>query len=166
MPQFSVNTHRLDPYKNFKFRVVIDGAVVAGVSKVSGLKRTTEVITHRDGGYVNTMINAPGQSKFEPITLERGLTHDTVFENWANLVYSAEGDGSISLRNFRKDLIIELYNLQSQKVLAWNIFRAWVSEYSAVPELDANANSVAFESLVLQHEGFQRDTDVAEPNEF
>jgi phage tail-like protein len=160
--QFTVNAARIDPYKNFKFRVVWDNQPVAGISKVSGLKRTTEVVSHRDGGDLSTKRQSPGVSTFEPITLERGITHDPAFEAWATLVYSPQGDAAVSLRNFRKDLIIELYNLQGVKVRAWRVFRCWVSEFTAVPELDANANAVAIETLVLQNEGFERDEAVVE----
>lgn len=164
--QFAVNTSRIDPYRNFKFRVSWDGKVVAGVSKVSPVKRSTELVEHRDGSDVSTARKSPGRSAFENITLERGLTHDIEFETWANLVYSVEGDAGVSLLNFRKDITIDVHNLQGSKVLSWQIFRCWVTEYTALPELDANANVIAFESLVLAHEGFQRDTAVAEPAEF
>jgi len=160
--EFAVNTRRIDPYKNFKFRVVYDGQVVAGVSKVSGLKRTTEVVEHRAGGDPSTARKSPGRSAFEPITLERGITHDHSFEEWANLVYSPEGDGGVSLQGFRKDIMIDLYNLQGVKVMSWQVFRCWVTEYTAVPELDANANAVAFESIAIAHEGFDRDIAVTE----
>lgn len=166
MAQFSVNTERIDPYKNFKFRVVWDGQPVAGVSKVSGLKRTTELVTHRDGGDLSTKRHSPGVSTFEPITIERGITHDTAFEEWATSTYSTAGDAAVSLKNFRKDLQIDLYNLQGVKVRSWQVFRCWVSEYSAVPELDANANAIAFESIVIQNEGFVRDEAVGEQPEF
>lgn len=160
--QFAVNTQRIDPYKNFKFRVVWNGKTIAGVSKVSGLKRTTEVVSNRDGGDLSTKRHSPGVSTFEAITLERGITHDHEFEEWANKVYSVEGDAGVSLKDFRKDVVLELYNLQGVKVISWQVFRAWVSEYTAVPELDANANGIAFESIVLQNEGFQRDEAVQE----
>lgn len=162
MAQFKVNTTRIDPYKNFKFRVVWDGRQVAGVSKVSGLKRTTEVVSHRDGGDLSTKRHSPGVSTFEAITIERGITHDTDFEVWASQTYSVESDASVSLKGFRKDISIELYNLQGVKVRSWQVFRCWVSEYTAVPELDANANAVAFETIVLQNEGFVRDEAVVE----
>jgi phage tail-like protein len=165
MAQFTVNTNRIDPYKNFKFRVTVDGADVAGVSKVSGLKRTTELVTHRDGGDLSTKRHSPGVSSFEPITLERGITHDTTFEDWASLTYSVAGDAAVSLLDFRKDITIDLYNLQGVKVRSWQVFRCWVSEFTAVPELDANANAVAFESIVVQNEGFVRDEAVEEPQE-
>lgn len=165
MAQFSVNTHRFDPYKNFKFRVVWDGQPVAGISKVSALKHTIEPVEHRDGGDRSTSRLSPGRTKFEPITLERGITHDTAFEEWATLAYSNAGDAAVSLKNFRKDMTIELYNLQGVKVRAWQVFRCWVSEFTAVPELDANANAIAFESIVVQNEGFVRDDAVTEPTE-
>jgi phage tail-like protein len=162
MAPFTVNTARIDPYKNFKFRVRWDGKVVAGVSKVSMLKRTTEVVSHREGGDLSTQRHSPGKSSFEPITLERGITFDPEFEQWANLVYSTEGDGAVSLANFRKDIRIELLNLQGTVVRAYNVFRCWVAEYTAQPELDANANTIAFETLVLRNEGFERDAAVVE----
>ena len=166
MAQFPVNTHRIDPYKSFKFRVKWDGKVVAGVSKVSALKRTTEVVSHREGGDISTPRHSPASSKFEAITLERGISHDPEFEQWANLVYSTEGDGAVSLLGFRKDILIEFLNLQGTVVKAFRVFRCWVSEYTALPELDANANAIAFESMVLQNEGFERDDSVTEQLEF
>ena len=165
MAQFTINTNRIDPYKNFKFRVSVDGVDVAGVSKVSGLKRTTELVTHRDGGDLSTKRHSPGVSSFEPVTLERGITHDTTFEDWAALTYSVAGDAAVSLKDFRKDITINLYNLQGVKVRSWQVFRCWVSEYTAVPELDANANAVAFETIVIQNEGFVRDDAVEEQQE-
>jgi len=148
MVQFVVNATRIDPYKNFRFRVLFGGVVVAGVSKISGLKRTIEPVTHRDGGDLSTKRISPGLASSEPITIERGITHDLM-----------------SLKNFRRDVTIELYNLQGTKVRAWNVFRCWVSEFTAVPELDANANGVAFETIVLQNEGFMRDEAVVEQAE-
>ncbi len=162
MAQFTVNTSRIDPYKNFKFRLKWDGQTVAGVSKVSMLKRTTEVVSHREGGDISTQRHSPGASKFDPITLERGITFDPEFEKWANLVYSTEGDGAVSLANFRKNIYIELVNLQGTVVRAYRVFRCWVSEYTAQPELDANANAIAFEMIMLQNEGFERDEAVVE----
>jgi phage tail-like protein len=162
MAMFSVNATRIDPYKNFRFLVLFGNEVVAGVSKVSGLKQTVEVVEHRDGGDLSTKRKSPGLTSFEPITIERGISHDPAFEEWASLVYSPEGPGVVSLKNFRRDISIELYNLQGVKVRAWNAYRCWVSEFAAVPELDANANAIAFESLVLQNEGFARDEAVVE----
>lgn len=165
MAQFSVNTHRFDPYKNFKFRVRWDGEYVAGVSKVSALKRSTEVVSHREGGDPSTQRHSPGASKFEPVTLERGVTHDPEFREWANKVYSTDGDSAISLKEFRKDLIIELLNEQGNVAKAYKIYRCWPSEYEAMAELDANANAVLIERLVLQNEGWEEDKERAEPTE-
>jgi phage tail-like protein len=164
-PQFPVNTHRFDPLKNMKFRVKWQGRYVAGVSKVSALKRSTEVVTHREGGDPSTSRHSPSLWKFEPITLERGVTHDPEFEAWANLVYSTQGDSAISLKNFRRDIIIELLNEQGKVSKAYKVYRCWVSEYQALPELDANGHAVAIEHMVLQNEGWERDTDVPEPVE-
>ena len=167
MAQFTVNTSRFDPYKNFKFRVKWDGRYVAGVSKISPLKRTTEIVEHREGGDASTPRKSPGVTKFEGITLERGVTHDVEFEQWANKVWNyGSGLGAeVSLQDFRKDVVIDFYNEAGQLALSYKIFRAWVSEYQALPELDANANAVAIEMLKFEHEGFERDYDVTEPTE-
>mgnify|MGYP003573222928 FL=1 len=167
MAQFSVNASRFDPYKNFKFRVKWDGRYVAGISKVSALKRTTDVVEHREGGDPSTTRKSPAQTKFEPITLERGVTHDIEFEKWANKVWNyGSGLGSeTSLADFRKDLIIEFYNEAGQLAIAYRVYRCWVSEYQALPELDASGNAVAIETLKLENEGWERDYEVAEPAE-
>jgi phage tail-like protein len=167
MAKFTVNASRFDPYKNFKFRVKWDGRYVAGVSKVSPLKRTTENVQHREGGDPSSQRNSPGKTTWEAITLERGVTHDTEFEKWANKVWLlGAGLGSeVSLQDFRKDIIIELYNEAGQVALAYKVFRCWVSEYQALPELDANGNAVAIQTLKLENEGWERDTSVTEPTE-
>lgn len=167
MAQFNVNPHRFDPYKNLKFRVKWDGRYVAGISKVTGLRRTTEVIEHREGGDPSSSRKSPGLTQYAPITLERGVTHDPEFERWANKIWklgSGLGD-EVSLKDFRKDINIELYNEAGQLVTAYKVFRCWVSEYQALPELDANGRAVAIESLTLQNEGWERDQGVAEPAE-
>ena len=167
MAQFTVSSYRFDPYKNFKFRVKWDGRYVAGVSKVSALKRTTEVVKHREGGDPSSSRKSPGQSEYEAITLERGVTHDTEFEKWANKVWNyGSGLGSeVSLKDFRKDVIIEVYNEAGQLAIAYKVFRCWVSEYQALPDLDAKANEVAIQTIKLENEGWERDYEVAEPSE-
>jgi phage tail-like protein len=167
MANFTVNTHRFDPYKNFKFRVKWDGRYVAGVCKVGALKRSTEVVDHREGGDPSIVRKSPGQTKYEPITLERGVTHDTEFEKWANKVWNyGSGLGSeVSLKDFRKDVIIDIFNEAGQKVLSYKVFRCWVSEFQAVPELDASANAVAIQTIKLENEGWERDYEVGEPTE-
>jgi phage tail-like protein len=167
MAQFAVNARRFDPYKNFKFRVKCDGRYVAGISKLSALKRTTEVVEHREGGDPSTSHKSPGRTKYEAITLERGVTHDTAFEAWASKVWNfGSGLGAeVSLKDFRKDLIIDLYNEAGQLVISYRVFRAWVSEYQALPDLDANANAVAIQHLKLENEGWERDQEVPEPAE-
>jgi phage tail-like protein len=167
MAQFTVNPQRLDPYKNFKFRVKWDGRYVVGVSKVSALKRTTEVVKQRDGGDPSSSRKSPGRTEFEAITLERGVTHDTEFETWATKVWNfGAGLGAeISLKDFRKDITLEVYNEAGQLAIAYNIFRCWVSEYQAQPDLDANANAVAIQHLKLENEGWVRDLTVVEPAE-
>ncbi len=167
MAQFSVNPQRFDPYKNFKFRVKWDGKYVAGVSKISALKRTTEVVKHREGGDPSSSRKSPGRTEFEPITLERGVTHDPEFEAWASKVWNfGAGLGAeASLKDFRKDLIIELLNEAGQVALAYKVFRCWVSEYQSLPDLDANTNNVAIQHIKLENEGWERDASVPEPSE-
>jgi phage tail-like protein len=167
MAQFTVNPQRFDPYKNFKFRVKWDGRFVAGVSKVSALKRTTEVVKHREGGDPSSSRKSPGRTEFEAITLERGVTHDKEFEQWANKVWNlGSGLGSeVSLKDFRKDIILELYNEAGQLAISFKVFRCWVSEFQAMPDLDANANAIAIQHLKLENEGWERDQDVVEPAE-
>jgi phage tail-like protein len=167
MAQFTVNPNRFDPYKNFKFRVKWNGKYVAGVSKISALKRTTEVIEHREGGDPSSTRKSPGHTKYEPITMERGVTHDPAFEQWANKVwnYGAALGAEVSLKDFRKDITIEIYNEAGQLALAYHVYRCWVSEFRALPDLDANADAVLIQSITLVHEGWERDEAVVEPKE-
>jgi phage tail-like protein len=173
MPSFSVNATRLDPYKNFKFRLKFgtEPDYVAGISKVSALKRTTEVVKHRDGGDESTSRKSPGRTEFQALTLERGVTHDVTFEQWANKVWdygnaqAKLADKEVSLADFRRDVIIDVFNEAGQKVLSYHVYRCWVSEYQALPELDANANAIAIQHIVLENEGWVRDTSVVEPKE-
>lgn len=167
MAQFTVNPQRVDPYKNFKFRVKWDGKYVAGISKVSTLKRTTEVVKHRAGGDPSSSHKSPGRTEYDAISLDRGVTHDTEFEKWANKVWNyGNGLGSeTSLADFRKDIIIEMYNEAGQLVIAYHVYRCWVSEYQALPDMDANANAVAIQHIKLENEGWERDVQVVEPQE-
>jgi phage tail-like protein len=167
MPPFTANSTRFDPYKNFIFRVKWDGKYVAGISKVSGLKRSTEVVKHREGGDPSTSRKSPGRTEYDAITLERGVTHDVAFEQWANKVwdYGAGLGAEVSLKDFRKDLIIEFYNEAGQLAIAYKVYRCWVSEYQALPDLDANANAVAIQHIKLENEGWERDMSVTEPTE-
>jgi phage tail-like protein len=168
---FTVNAKRLDPYKNFKFRVKWDNRYVAGISKVGALKRTTQVVKHRDGGDPSTSHKSPGQTDFDAITLERGVTHDTEFEQWANKVWdynnaqAATPDKEVSLQDFRKDVIVDVFNEAGQKVLSYHVFRCWVSEFQAMPDLDSNSNAVAIQHIKLENEGWIRDVAVLEPQE-
>jgi phage tail-like protein len=167
MAQFSVNAQRFDPYKNFKFRVKWDGRYVAGISKVGALKRSTDPVEHREGGDPSSSRKSPGRTKFEAITLERGVTHDTEFEKWANKVWNyGSGLGAeTSLKDFRKDIIIEIYNEAGQLALAYKVYRCWVSEFQATADLDANANAVLIQTIKLENEGWERDYEVTESSE-
>jgi phage tail-like protein len=165
--QFTVNATRFDPYKSFKFRVKWDGRYVAGISKVSALRRTTEVVEHREGGDPSSTRKSPGQTKYEAITLERGVTHDEEFEQFTNKVWNfGAGLGvEVSLADFRKDITIELLDESGQKVIAYNVFRCWVSEAQLLPDLDAATSAVAIQTIKLENEGWERDYAVTEPAE-
>jgi phage tail-like protein len=167
VPPFSVNPNRVDPYENCKFRVKWDGRYVAGVSEVGALRRTTEVIAHRDGGQPSSEHKAPGRTDYAPIVLRRGVTHDKDFENWANKVwhFGAGPDAEVSLKDFRKNITIDLFNEAGQKVLSYIVYRCWVSEYEALPTLVSDGCVVAVESITLQNEGWERDLSVIEPTE-
>lgn len=172
MPQFSTNATRLDPYKNFKFVVKWDGKIIAGVSKVSNLTRTTQVVSHREGGDPSTVHKSPGQTEYQAITLERGVTHDLEFHKWANKVWNYKNakpnsENEVSLKDFRKDIIsIELHNEAGQKAIVYKVYRCWVSEYQALPDLDANGTAaVAIQHIKLENEGWELDDSVQEPSE-
>ena len=167
VPQFTVNASRLDPYKGFKFRIVWDGRVVAGVSRIGPLVRRTEVVEHRDGDDLSVAHRSPGLTSFDPIVIERGVTHDQEFEDWAAQAYAfgASAGSEVSLASFRKDIRIEVMNEAGQIVKAYNVFRCWVSEYQALPELDSNIAEVAIESITIQNEGWERDAEIKEPQE-
>ena len=169
MAELVARPNRYDPYKNFKFRVKFgtDPNYVAGISKVGALKRTTEVVQHREGGDPSLSRRSPGRSSYDAIMLERGVTHNTAFEAWANKVWDFNGGpgAESSLADFRKDVIIDVYNEANQKVLSYKIYRCWVSEYQALPERDANANAVAIQTIKLENEGWERDTDYTAPDE-
>jgi phage tail-like protein len=162
---FVVNAHRVDPYKNYKFRFIWDGRPVMGVSKVSALKRTTEVVKHRDGGDPSIDRKSPGRSSYEAVTLERGITHDLEFEKWANLVHSFSGDPAMDLVGYKKDCTLEVMNEKGHVAQRYFLHHCWVSEFTAVPDLDANANAIAIEMIKIELEGWKRDVDTKEPKE-
>jgi phage tail-like protein len=163
---FTVNAHRVDPYKNFKFRLKnADGKTVLGVSKVSPLKRTTEVVRHRSGNDNSHDSPSPGRSIYEAITLERGITHDTEFERWANMVHPYAGDASMDLVNYKQELTLEVMDEKGHVALRYFLHRCWVSEFVATPDLDSMANVTAIESVKLELEGWERDLATVEPDE-
>jgi phage tail-like protein len=165
-PLFPVNAHRFDPYRTFMFQVVIDGQPVAGLKKMGMLKKTTEAVKWRSAGDPAHERVMPGGTSYEAVTLEQGLTHDPVFENWANLVNNIQGNAAMSLVNYRKDIVLNVLNLQGVVAIAYKLFRAWVSEFQALPEFDAGTmNAVGIQTITLQHEGWERDPAVTEPTE-
>ncbi len=165
-PLFTVNAHRYDPYRTFMFQVIIDGKPVAGLKKMGMLKKSTEAIKWRTAGDPSHERVMPGGTSFEPVVLEQGLTHDPVFEEWANMVNSIKGSAAMSLLNYRKDIIINVLNLQGEVAISYMLYRAWVSEFQALPDLDAGTmNAVGIQSITLQHEGWERDTSIGEPAE-
>jgi phage tail-like protein len=162
MPRFSVNTGRFDPYLNFKFKVKWDGRYVAGLNKCSALKKTTEVTPWYEAGDQAAPRQVPGKTKYDAITLQAGITFDRTFEDWANAVNNYQGEAAMSLRNFRKDITIDVFNLQGARILSYNVYRCWVSEYQALPELDAGGNAVMITTVKLENEGWERDASVVE----
>jgi phage tail-like protein len=164
MAEFTVNPTRFDPYKTHMFRVKWDGVYVAGLSKMSALKRSTAPVTHRVGGDPSHDRKSPGLTTYDAVTLERGVTHDVAFEAWANKVSSLAQPG-ISLADFRKDLIVDVFNEANQNVISYHLFRCWVSEYQALPGLDASTSAVAIQTIKLEMEGWERDVSVTEPAE-
>lgn len=162
---FVVNAHRYDPYKNFKFRVLLDGRTVLGISKVSALKRTTEVVKHRDGGDNSSDHKSPGRTSYEAITMERGITHDTKFEEWANIIHAYAGDPTMDLANYKKELTLEVLNERGHVAKRYFLHGCWVSEFTAMPDLDANANAIAIENMKIELEGWERDVETKEPDE-
>jgi phage tail-like protein len=165
-PMFPANTHRYDPYRTFKFQVLVDGKPVAGLRKMTALKKTTEVANWRNAGDPSHERKLPGGTKYEAVTLEQGLTHDPVFEQWANLVNNIQGDAGMSLKNFRKDVVINVLNLQGSVAISYKLYRAWVAEFQALPDFDAGTTTtVGIQSIKLEHEGWERDVAVSEPAE-
>lgn len=164
---FRVNINRFDPYKNYRFLVFFGDVVdpVAGVSKVSGLKRSSDAIDYKEGGNAITL-KGIGRTKYEPITLERGVTHDLDFEEWANAAQKLDkGAAQSSLSKLRKTIRIALLNEAGQKVQQYTVHRCWVSEFQALPDLDAGGNAFALETIKIEHEGWERDISVGEPDE-
>lgn len=165
-PLFPVNTHRSDPYRTFMFQVLIDGQPVAGLKKMGMLKKTTEAVKWRSAGDPAHERVMPGGTSYEAVILEQGLTHDPVFETWANLVNNVQGNAAMSLVSFRKDVVLNVLNLQGLVAISYKLYRAWVSEYQALPEFDAGTmNAVGIQTITLQNEGWERDVAVAEPTE-
>ena len=165
MAKFTVNPQRYDPYRNFKFRIKIDNVYVAGLAKCSALKKTTEMVEWREAGDPSTAHKLPGKTKYDPITLTTGVSHDTTLEDWANLVNNFQGDAAMSLKNFRKNIVIDVFNEADQKVLSYFVYRCWVSEFQSLPDLDASANAVMIQTIKLENEGWERDKAVVEPTE-
>ena len=167
MAEFTVNPTRYDPYKNFKFKLKWDGVFVAGISKVSPLRRFTEVIEYRKGGDPSSTHKTPGVTHYDAITLERGVTYDPAFEQWAAKVWSLNqiSGPEVSLADFRKNISLQLYNEAGLPAFGYNIFNCWVSEYQALPILDANHPAIAIEMMVLQNEGWERDPSIVETKE-
>ncbi len=166
MARMNPSTNRFDPYRNFRFQVKLDGQYVAGLTKMGALKRTTEMVEFREAGINITSRKLPGKSSYQAVMLEAGVTYDTTFEDWANLVNDFASHSITNLGEFRKNVIIDVFNEAGQKVLSYNLYRCWVSEYQALPDLDAGANAVAITTIKLEYEWFARDLDVNEqPNQ-
>jgi phage tail-like protein len=162
---FVKNAHRVDPYKTYKFRVVWDGKPVLGVSKCGPLKRTTTVVSHRSGGENGSDHKSPGRTQYDAVTLERGITHDLEFEKWANLVHPYAGDVAMDLVNYKKELTLEVMNEKGHVAIRYFLHGCWVSDFTAVPQLDGSTNAVAIETIKIETDGWERDIDTKEPDE-
>jgi phage tail-like protein len=162
MGRKNASTNRFDPYRNFRFKVKWDGQYVAGLTKMGALRRTTEMVEFREAGENITSRKLPGKTSYQAVTLEAGVTYDTSFEDWANLVNDFASHSLTSLGSFRKNVTVDVFNEAGQKVISYNLFRAWVSEYQALPDLDAGANAVAITTIKIEYEWFERDTSVSE----
>lgn len=164
MARMTPQTNRFDPYRTFRFRIKWDSLYVAGMTKMGALRRTTEMVEYREAGENITSRKLPGKSSYAAVTLEAGLTYDTAFEDWANLVNDFASHSITSLADFRKNITVDMFNEANQKALSYNLFRCWVSEYQALPDLDAGANAVAITTIKLEYEWFERDKSVVEPS--
>ena len=162
MARMTPQTNRFDPYRTFRFKVKWDGRYVAGLSKMGGLKRTTEMVEFREAGENITSRKLPGKTSYTAVTLEAGVTYDSSFEDWANLVNDFASHSITNLGEFRKNITVDVFNEAGQKGFSYNLYRCWVSEYQALPDLDAGANAVAITTIKLEYEWFERDKAVAE----
>ncbi len=162
---FVKNATRVDPYKTYKFRVLWDGKTVLGVSKSGPLKRTTNVVPHRGGGENSSDHKSPGRTQYDGLTLERGVTHDVEFELWANKIHPFAGDVAMDLDNYKKELTLEVLNEKGQVALRYFLHGCWVSEFTAIPALDGNANAVAIETIKIELDGWERDVGTTEPDQ-
>jgi phage tail-like protein len=158
----TVRTGRADPYRSHRFKIKWDGHYVAGLTKMGALKRTTEMVEFREAGVNITSRKLPGKTSFAAVTLEAGITYNTAFEDWANLVNDFASHSITNLGEFRKNITLDLFNEAGVKALSYNLYNCWVSEYQAMPDLDAGANAVAIASIKLEYEWFERDTTVVE----
>ena len=163
MARMNASTNRFDPYRTFRFRVKWDNQYVAGLTKMGALKRTTEMVEYREAGVNITSRKLPGKSSYQAVTLEAGVTYDTAFEDWANSVNDFASHSITSLGEFRKNITLDVFNEAGLKALSYNLYRCWVSEYQAFPDLDAGANAVAITTVKLEFEWFERDLAVSEP---
>jgi phage tail-like protein len=162
MARMTAQTNRFDPYRNFRFRVKWDGQYVAGMTKMGALKRTTEMVEFREAGENIVSRKLPGKSSYQAVSLEAGITYDTAFEDWANLVNDFASHSITNLGEFRKNITLDIFNEAGVKALSYNLYRAWVSEYQALPDLDSSANAVAITTIKLEYEWFERDEAVVE----
>jgi phage tail-like protein len=129
------------------------------------MKRTSDVIEYKEGGNA-IILKGIGRTKYEPITLERGVTHDPDFESWANAAQVLDkGSPKSTLADLRKTVRIVLQNEMGQPVQQYIVHRCWVSEFQALPDLDAGGNAIALQHIKLENEGWERDLSVGEPDE-
>ncbi|MEA2721880.1 MAG: hypothetical protein QOJ39_3744 [Candidatus Eremiobacteraeota bacterium] len=162
MARMTPQTNRFDPYRNFRFKVKWDNQYVAGVTKMGALKRTTEMVEFREAGENITSRKMPGKTSYAAVTCEAGLTYDTSFFDWANQVNDFASHSVTSLADFRKNVTIVVFNEAGVPAMSYNLFRCWVSEFQALPDLDAGANAIAITTIKLEYEWFELDAGVTE----
>jgi phage tail-like protein len=138
---------RVDPYRNFNFRVEIDGITQAGFSECTGFELSTDPIEYREGGENTTVRKLPGLTKYANITLKWGLTDSKDLYNW----YRDVVNGKIQ----RKNGSIIVRDLDGSDKVRWNFTDGWPTKYNPA-DMNAKGNEVALETLEIAIEGIER----------
>ncbi len=140
---------RIDPYRNFRFVLEIDGINQAGFSEVTIPDSSQEIIEYRDGNEIPTTRKQPGLIKYGDVSLKWGTTDSLDLYNWRKLVEDGKA------KEYRKKIAIVLMDEEGQPKARWEFENAWPSKYDA-PDLNAKGNEIAIEELAIAHEGMKR----------